>query len=146
MSEFTREQLEQYLDDRSPVAIRLAAYALTLLDRAEKAENELEQTRVQLAGCSTAAQGYGKECKQGDYGWSAAFDDVQKLYDTLTAARLVVEAARKAARHMHEGYGPLKDALRAYDDTLKGEKEPLEINTETVTGALDAIRKAVKKL
>jgi len=41
-----------------------------------------EQERVQLAGCLTAAEGWAKgdnDCKQGDYGWSLAFEKVQEL-------------------------------------------------------------------
>jgi len=44
-------------------------------------EADLEQTRVQLAGCSTAALGNGKDdlAEIGDYGWSASYGDVLKL-------------------------------------------------------------------
>jgi hypothetical protein len=47
---------------------------------------EVEQLRVQLAGCSSAAFGYGGDCKQGDYGWSASFGDVMKLRERAEAA------------------------------------------------------------
>ena len=39
----------------------------------------VEQQRVQLAGVSVAAFGWGSPAKQGDYGWSVAYDDVRKL-------------------------------------------------------------------
>ncbi|MFA6270761.1 MAG: hypothetical protein WC657_06175 [Candidatus Paceibacterota bacterium] len=43
-------------------------------------EAELEQLRVQLAGCGAAALGATKDpAKQGDYGWSAAYQDVLNL-------------------------------------------------------------------
>lgn len=46
-----------------------------------------EQLRVQLAGCSVAALGETKDpAKQGDYGWSPAYQDVIDLrnnYDNL---------------------------------------------------------------
>lgn len=45
-------------------------------------EAQVDQLRVQLAGCSVAALGYAKgknDCKRGDYGWSVALDDVKKL-------------------------------------------------------------------
>lgn len=50
---------------------------------------EVEQLRVQLAGCSVAALGWAQgeqDAKCGDYGWSQSFEDVKKLrarYDEL---------------------------------------------------------------
>jgi hypothetical protein len=52
-----------------------------LLDVQQELSNEVEQLRVQLAGCGSAALGYGGDCKKGDYGWSASFQDVQNLYE-----------------------------------------------------------------
>lgn len=49
----------------------------------------VEQLEVQLAGCSVAAQGYGDELKQDDYGWSLAYAHVKELwnkYETLLKA------------------------------------------------------------
>lgn len=41
---------------------------------------ELEQAYVQLAGCLTAAEGAIREpAKQGDYGWSLAYQKVLEL-------------------------------------------------------------------
>ena len=45
-------------------------------------DEEIEQLRVQLAGCSVAALGgTNKEhiAKEGDYGWSVAYQDVLNL-------------------------------------------------------------------
>jgi len=48
--------------------------------RVEKKEADLEQTRVQLAGCGCAALGATKDpAKQGDFGWSPSYQDVLKL-------------------------------------------------------------------
>ncbi len=58
--------------------------------RAEAAEREVEQLRVQLAGCSIAALGGTKDpATQGQYGWSVAYQDVLELRrdrDVLVAA------------------------------------------------------------
>ena len=50
----------------------------------KKLKDEVEQLRVQLAGCGVAAFGYAKgknDCKKGDYGWSQSFEDVKTLWD-----------------------------------------------------------------
>lgn len=57
----------------------------------EKLSTEVEQLRVQLAGCAVAAQGgtdpeQSQVAKKGDYGWSPAYQDVLELrrkYDEL---------------------------------------------------------------
>ena len=41
--------------------------------------DELKQKRVQLVRCSTIALGYDNGYKQGDYGWSPAYEDVKNL-------------------------------------------------------------------
>lgn len=47
-----------------------------------KLKDELDHTRVQLAGCLVAAEGNAtgeNDCEKGDYGWSAAFAAVKRL-------------------------------------------------------------------
>ena len=51
---------------------------------------QVEQLRVQLAGCSVAACGGNKgpqACKRGDWGWSRSFEDASLLYDRWTSLR-----------------------------------------------------------
>lgn len=60
----------------------LAGYS----ERAEKLESEIEQLRVQLAGCGVAAmQNTAESIKdravEGDYGYSASYSDVCKAVD-----------------------------------------------------------------
>jgi len=52
---------------------------------------QIEQLRVQLAGCGVAALGYcrkGKQsdCKKESYGWSQSLADVQDLYEKYIKA------------------------------------------------------------
>lgn len=45
---------------------------------------QVDQLRVQLAGCLTAAEGWGQQCFAGDYGWSPAYQaviELRKLYE-----------------------------------------------------------------
>ena len=54
----------------------------------EESRAEVEQLRVQLAGCSTAAMGYVRDsrpeqaCHRGQYGWSVALEDIKTLYES----------------------------------------------------------------
>ena len=57
------------------------------VEKAKELEKEVEQLRVQLAGCGVAALGYAKDnndCKKGDYGWSASFEDCKNLWKKYT--------------------------------------------------------------
>jgi hypothetical protein len=54
-----------------------------------KLKEEVERLQVQLAGCSVAALGAVKDiAKEGEYGWSPAYQDVLDLreeYDKLSS-------------------------------------------------------------
>ena len=63
----------------------------------KQANDEVEQLRVQLAGCLTAAEGhiYGPDvvATQGMYGWSVAYEKIKELrqkYDNREPYVLVV--------------------------------------------------------
>ncbi len=57
----------------------------------EEKDEEIDQLRVQLAGCGVAALGGTSDsqiCKQGQYGWSASYQetlDLRLKYEALTA-------------------------------------------------------------
>lgn len=57
-------------------------------DTIESLKEQVEQLRVQLAGCATAAQGSTKDvAKKGDYGWSPAYQDVLELRRALDGVK-----------------------------------------------------------
>ncbi len=66
----------------------------TLMKKVEKERDEareaLEQARVHLAGCLTAAEGHIKEpAKEGDYGWSPAYQatlELRRKYEEVVRA------------------------------------------------------------
>ena len=59
--------------------------------------DELDRTRVQLAGCLTAAEGATQDqAEQGDYGWSLAYQKVLELRIERDHLAAQVEAMRTA--------------------------------------------------
>ncbi len=74
---------------------------------------DLEQTRVQLAGCGVAALGYGEGCKPGDYGWSASFGDVMALREKFEAMKFRAEGAEELLANAYAARpAPIPDAER----------------------------------
>ena len=69
-------------------------------EEVEKLKAENEQLQVQLAGCSVAALGMTIfPAKQGDYGWSASYQDTLNLRIKYDAARKALEVAREVFRN-----------------------------------------------
>ena len=104
---------------------------------------ELEQAQVQLAGCLTAAEGGTSDpAKQGDYGWSLAY---QKTLDLRTR----LDAAQKECQRLNEiinGAFPETAALHELLDKAGCEsvsKETLVILRATIaaqSAELDTLR------
>lgn len=77
------------------------------LHKARELGEEIERLRVQLAGCSAAALGYGDDLQPGDYGWSASYADVvalRKRVEEFEAENRRLEAVAEAARKMSYYY------------------------------------------
>ena len=54
------------------------------ISETEALREEVDQLRVQLAGCLTAAEGAKQSVYVGDYGWSPAYQaviELRKLYE-----------------------------------------------------------------
>jgi hypothetical protein len=106
----------QHLKERDDKIAALQAEVERLRERGE-------QTDVQLAGCLTAAEGWDDgKCKQGDYGWSVAFDAVCRLRAQLAAATAPVtnEEWRKRGYNAHYILRENVDALMAERGAQEG--------------------------
>jgi hypothetical protein len=90
----------------------------SLYDEIESLSREVEQLRVQLAGCSTAALGATRPehiAVGGDYGWSPAYQDVLNLrlaYDELLEKYQKIQEARVPKRRRKMGLSALDRLLR----------------------------------
>ena len=77
------ERLRKYIADTARLDTSLTEHLKLQL---AEALAEVEQLRVQLAGCGVAALG-GNGCSKGDYGWSVVFEDVKKLRSEMERLR-----------------------------------------------------------
>jgi hypothetical protein len=74
-----------------------------VVDERDALKAEVERLQVQLAGCSTAALGWNeKSAKQGDYGWSAPYQDVLDLRQRCEKAEAELAAARPLLKEIEE--------------------------------------------
>jgi hypothetical protein len=77
------------LDEYSALDPKVRFYVDELHARHDADDKEIDQLRVQLAGCGVAALGGTKPAqvaKRGDFGWSPAYQDVLNLRLKLEAA------------------------------------------------------------
>jgi hypothetical protein len=78
-------------------------------ERAAALENEVEQLRVQLAGCgvmskcNTETSRAKQTCKPGDYGWSQSFQDVSDAIDREIKLRHALDVIHDYTVRHHGG-------------------------------------------
>jgi hypothetical protein len=85
---------------------------------------QLEQTRVQLAGCGSAALGYADDCKQGEYGYSASLGDVLTLRRETVSLRAQLEAAEKRLDQREQVLGMYIDKLHEAHKRINALSKP----------------------
>ena len=85
------------IDYRKAVLI-IAARDRSWEEELRAARERYEQAECQLAGCMTAAMGWALEPpKQGDWGWSASFQEVLNLRQKWEALRAELQREREKA-------------------------------------------------
>lgn len=123
---------------------KLKAFITKTVEAERKAvEEEMEQLRVQLAGCSVAALGWAQGdnlAKRGDYGWSPSFQDVLDLRQKYEQILKEAESERAHAveqlkdeqdREVYEYLMGIKNTAERFIAVLRASpKENLEAKNE----------------
>lgn len=95
-------------------------------------DEQIEQLRVQLAGCGVAATGGGKNCYPGMYGWSASYGAVWALwekYDKATTQLTIEKHFRNDAEQKLEAITNRLSELESknfYDLGVRKVKEEIQ--------------------
>jgi hypothetical protein len=92
----------------------------SVLSQLKERDAELEQTRVQLAGCGVAAMQNTEESKtnrveRGAYGWSASYGDVCRMVDS----EIELRAENAALKQAHEINADTLNAMQVEIDDWK---------------------------
>lgn len=85
-----------------------------LLAAYEEYRKEVDQLRVQLAGCGVAALGCRPFAVKGEFGWSASYGDVVTLREKYEESQKEVERLQFEIAHMKVQANPLAKATREY--------------------------------
>jgi gamma-glutamyl phosphate reductase len=86
-----------------------------LMDEIMFLRAEIEQLRVQLAGCGVVAKcntetsRAKQKCEQGDYGWSQSYQDVSNAVDREIKLRYAIDTIHDYTVRHHGGLGRLHD-------------------------------------
>lgn len=99
--------------DESNLVVHLQAQLSERDAEIEKQQAEIEQLRVQLAGCGVAAMCNTREsmqqqlCRKGDYGYSASYQDVIDAVNREIALREENAALRKEVERLQTILGAI---------------------------------------
>ena len=76
-----------------------------------KLQGELDKLRVQLAGCLTIADGAGPIAREGDYGWSPAYQRILQLRTFSDNSKVEVDRLREKLIQLATAFGQVKFTL-----------------------------------
>ena len=110
-----------------------------MLAELERTKSEVEQLHVQLAGCMTAADGANSDpAKQGDYGWSPAYQRVLEI--RIELERLRAENATAEAR----GAAAEREACAKLADAEAASNVAREVAESAARWAAEDVAKAIR--
>ena len=86
-----------------------------LARRLSESGDELEQERIRLAGCLTAAEGHQLDppLKPGDYGWSPAYQSTFELREGFTEVLKALSESEAREAGLREAQAILAEGLEA---------------------------------